>query len=529
MPLPNTTGAQAAGVNPNTIQKKNDLEQSINNTMREIQLKLDNVMNVRGNMQAGVYGAFGNNFLSRGMMEVGDSISDAIASIFAEPEQEKEDPVIKTLKEQTEVLGKKIDKGSKASTDVEEQIILLRRDIKQTRELERADIIEQDEILETILHALSGTTQQQASTASSTQQEFDFGNMYQQTSDATTINSTEQPNYTDAIFREDDDDTDKPKNREDHVPSILKKILQTLFGVNRNLDRLVKAQPMSTREAEIEALRTKNRQLEKMREVEDIKTTDEGGKRGFDWSRIFSGLLDFDANLRGMKNVFGFIVDGMKLAFSGLLAVISPVTAGIMKLATILSSVVSTIANATLPALGALAKTAMKFAVPAAVMLGVGAGVDALAGTMGVGGKEIDAAKDEENWNKMTLLQKAESGLARGIEKTGEFLFMDNMANEAKSRRIKAESDYLEKVEAERAAQVAVGKVDAGNLTTIEATQKQIETAKRLKEPSSGPSVTPLVQDNRVTNNQTIMPTRTVIENPETAYRRYMENILVPR
>ena len=525
MPLPNTTGAQAAGVNPNTIQKKNDLEQSINNTMREIQLKLDNVMNVRGNMQAGVYGAFGNNFLSRGMMEVGDSISDAIASIFAEPEQEKEDPVTKALKEQTEVLGKKIDKGSKASNDVEEQIILLRRDIKQTRELERADIVEQDEILETILHALTGTTQTQGPTPSPTQQEFDFGGMYQQQD--TTISSVGQTTPVDIV--EQADDSDKPKNREEHVPTLLKRILQTLFGVNKNLDRLVKAQPMSTREAEIEALRTKNEQLAKSREAQDIQTTDEGGKRGFDWTRIFSGLLDFDANLRGMKNVFGFVIDGMKLAFNGLLSVLTPVTAGIVKLATTIASVISSIATSVLPALGAIAKTAMKFAVPAAVMLGVGAGVDALAGTMGVGGKEIDAAKDEENWNKMTLLQKAESGLARGIEKTGEFLFMDNMANEAKSRRIKAESEYLEKVEAERAAQVAVGKVDAGNLTTIEATQKQIETAKRLKEPSSGPSVTPLVQDNRVTNNQTIMPTRTVIENPETAYRRYMENILVPR
>lgn len=526
MPLPSTTGAQAAGVNPNTIQKKNDLEQSIYNTMREIQLKLDNVMNVRGNMQAGVYGAFGNNFLSRGMMEVGDSISDAIAGIFAEPEKEKEDPVTKALKEQTDILGKKIDKGSKASTDVEDQVILLRRDIKQTRELERADIVEQDEILETILHALTGTTQTQGPSPSPTQQEFDFGDMYRQQD--TTINSAGQTTPVD-IVEQVDDDIDKPKNREEHVPTLLKRILQTLFGINTNLDRLVKAQPMSTREAEIEDLRTKNQQLERSREAQDIQTTDEGGKRGFDWTRIFSGLLDFDANLRGMKNVFGFVIDGMKLAFGGLLSVLTPVTAGIVKLATTIASAISSIATSVLPALGAIAKTAMKFAVPAAVMLGVGAGVDALAGTMGVGGKEIDAAKDEENWNKMTLLQKAESGLARGIEKTGEFLFMDNMANEAKSRRIKAESEYLEKVEVDKTEQVKVGKVDTGNLTTIEATQKQIETAKRLKEPSAGPSVTPLVQDNRVTNNQTIMPTRTVIENPETAYRRYMENILVPR
>lgn len=526
MPLPSTTGAQAAGVNPNTIQKKNDLEQSINNTLREIQLKLDNVMNVRGNMQAGVYGAFGNNFLSRGMMEVGDSISDAIAGIFAEPEKEKEDPVTKALKEQTEVLGKKIDKGSKASNDVEEQVILLRRDIKQTRELERADIVEQDEILETILHALTGTTQTQGPTPSPSKQEFDSGNMYQQ-SDASGISSAGQSAPIDIVEEADRDE--KPKNREEHVPTLLKRILQTLFGVNKNLDRLVKAQPMSTREAEIEALRTKNEQLEKSREAQDIQTTDEGGKRGFDWTRIFSGLLDFDANLRGMKNVFGFVIDGMKAAFSGLLAVLSPVTAGIVKLATTIASVISSIATSVLPALGAIAKTAMKFAIPGAIMLGVGAGVDALAGTMGVGGKEIDAAQDDANWEKMSLLEKAQSGLARGIEKTGEFLFLDNMANEAKSRRIKAETDYLAKTEENKAAQVNVGKVAPDNLTTIEATQKQIETAKRLKEPSSGPSVTPLVQDNRVTNNQTIMPTRTVIENPETAYRRYMENILVPR
>lgn len=80
-----------------------------------------------------------------------------------------------------------------------------------------------------------------------------------------------------------------------------------------------------------------------------------------------------------------------------------------------------------------------------AAMVAVVAGVDAIFGAFGVGGKPIDQKQDDANWDRMTALQKAESGLARGVEKIGSLLFMDNLANEAAADRIRKETEYFAK------------------------------------------------------------------------------------
>ena len=67
---------------------------------------------------------------------------------------------------------------------------------------------------------------------------------------------------------------------------------------------------------------------------------------------------------------------------------------------------------------------------------------DYVAGKLGVGGKEIDTKQDDANWERMSLFQKAESGLGRGIEKVGG-LFGGNLANEAAATRIATETKYL--------------------------------------------------------------------------------------
>ena len=69
---------------------------------------------------------------------------------------------------------------------------------------------------------------------------------------------------------------------------------------------------------------------------------------------------------------------------------------------------------------------------------------DYVAGKLGVGGKEIDTKQDDANWGRMSLFQKAESGLARGVEKVGG-LFGGNIANEAAATRIATETKYLNK------------------------------------------------------------------------------------
>lgn len=58
---------------------------------------------------------------------------------------------------------------------------------------------------------------------------------------------------------------------------------------------------------------------------------------------------------------------------------------------------------------------------------------------------QIDETTDDKNWERMSILQKAESGLGRGVEYGGKFLGLDNIAREAEHRRITTETAYLDK------------------------------------------------------------------------------------
>lgn len=91
-----------------------------------------------------------------------------------------------------------------------------------------------------------------------------------------------------------------------------------------------------------------------------------------------------------------------------------------------------------------------------AAMYGVGRAVDYGAGKLGVGkdaeGKDIQVDKkaDDANWNRMKWYQKAESGMARGIEKVGGFV-APNMARQAEADRIKKETAGLDTIESNEA------------------------------------------------------------------------------
>lgn len=90
-------------------------------------------------------------------------------------------------------------------------------------------------------------------------------------------------------------------------------------------------------------------------------------------------------------------------------------------------------------------------ALPAAAMLAGGYATDWAAGKLGAGKDEngnnlqIDETADDKNWERMSILQKAESGLGRGVEYGGKFLGLDNIAREAEHRRITTETAYLDK------------------------------------------------------------------------------------
>lgn len=96
-------------------------------------------------------------------------------------------------------------------------------------------------------------------------------------------------------------------------------------------------------------------------------------------------------------------------------------------------------------------RAALPYAAAAGVALAGGAAVDYGLGKLGVGKDkegndlQVDTAQDDANWAKMSTGQKIQSGLARGIEKTGSALFLGNVSKEAQSERIKKETDYLNK------------------------------------------------------------------------------------
>jgi hypothetical protein len=87
------------------------------------------------------------------------------------------------------------------------------------------------------------------------------------------------------------------------------------------------------------------------------------------------------------------------------------------------------------------------WALASGAMLGAGAAIDSGLGAMGVGGNKIDEAKDEENWKKSSTWEKIQSAPARAIENVADKIFLDKMANQARSERIASESKYMESKE----------------------------------------------------------------------------------
>jgi hypothetical protein len=82
-------------------------------------------------------------------------------------------------------------------------------------------------------------------------------------------------------------------------------------------------------------------------------------------------------------------------------------------------------------------------------------GGDYVAGKMGLGGKEVNEAQDEKNWQQANFWEKMQSSVARGVENVGDFI-VPNLANQARTDRIADETKYLkEKKDREDAAKKA--------------------------------------------------------------------------
>ena len=88
-------------------------------------------------------------------------------------------------------------------------------------------------------------------------------------------------------------------------------------------------------------------------------------------------------------------------------------------------------------------------AVTGGLMAAAPIGVDAIAGKFGYGKDAngnaitVNTEQDDANWKAMNWWQKGVSGVGRGIEKAGSFLWMDNLARQAQADRIASETAYL--------------------------------------------------------------------------------------
>lgn len=121
MPLPSPTPSPILnpvdGTRANDVRMLRDQNQKIAQTLNEIRASIGNITNIRTNIQSGIYGAFGNNFLSRAMSQISDSLFDGIEKLFGfdQDQEEKETKTTMLLREQKKVLSEILDAVEKTA------------------------------------------------------------------------------------------------------------------------------------------------------------------------------------------------------------------------------------------------------------------------------------------------------------------------------------------------------------------------------------------------------------------------------
>ena len=214
---------------------------------------------------------------------------------------------------------------------------------------------------------------------------------------------------------------DKPIN-----VNIVGAAIDRLNEMDRDMEKMVSIIPLSTAEQELES---KKQSTEKTptREIRDVSNKKEIKEEKKEESNKESEPKKESSILGSVMDALGGIAETYGLA-KGAKAVLG---AGGTLLSKIPKGLIGTAAAVTAEA-NVIDYGLGKF----------GVGKDASGNDI-----QIDDAKDDSNWNKMSFGEKAESGLYRGIEKVGSFIGLDNMIREAKSDRIKNESDYFAKKE----------------------------------------------------------------------------------
>lgn len=176
---------------------------------------------------------------------------------------------------------------------------------------------------------------------------------------------------------------------------------------------------------------------------------------------------------------------------------------------------------------GGIAKTVAKSKVGSTLLAGGamltgGAALDTGLGALGVGKDtsgndlQLNEQQDTANWEKMSTWEKIQSGAARGIEKAGKFVFLDNMANQAASERIAKETEHLKDRVSTKPTMIEKSAQEIPKVTeSIEKKARELGAQPVIISP---PAQAPIEQQ-----APTIVPIRGSIRSNESAFNRFQD------
>lgn len=533
--LPNSASQQRVGVDPIQNQQQNNANQKLAEILDSFQSRLDNVLNVRTEVQSATFSAFGNNMLTRGMTQLTDSITDSIKGLFSKPEDPKEDPVLAQLKIQTATLQNLADSNNQSSSAVvnalEDGFTSLRIDQKQHRSSMKDESEHQVDLLSDILRALEDmSTMPQQPNASA--RERDQRRMYDDIIDAEDVTPTSESNVprigTDVV--EVTSPSDRPVDQKEEKfykdqADGSSKTLKTLNEINDKLSKLVGTIEISTQESDAEALRS----MQDRNVISDVNEGDRAPKSESFIERLFKGLGDFDANKLGFMKIFTKVFGALAKVIGPVITLIGTLaSSAIPKLIKGLGSIISAVGNVAskIPGLlSTIAKGAASLAskVPVAA---IGKGIAQGAATVGrgllaaapmVGSALAVGAAGAAGYYAGTKLNEAMEGTAVGNAKDAAFDWLFSKVDQVTGGAISGNPNGLD------IPDPVVPQKDVTSEATLRVIEENQKAALEKDRVKSDKPASVVVQDNSVKTQQTIMPARANVMNVDASYNRYMD------
>ena len=562
MALPNvTTGLTQAGVNPVDVQQKKDRDQKIAEILDNISARLGNINNVRSNTQSAVFEAFGNNFISRSISQTMDQVVDSFKSLII-GKKDQVDPQLDLAKQQLKILtetNQKIVKIDETIRIINDTLIGSRHDARAHLDFDKAAFSTNNLLLEQIRALLEGpeTPPPAASTTIDTpgpiqpaggdavndsrfisfsEPNFvDFG--YTQRETVAAVNEpmfSPRPDPDDRVWfdinhppsRNDDtitrvdesanDQSAKPTgpvvNESDTVETTLNNILDVLTNISSDVDIISSSEPITTQESEMESNR-----VTLASRVTDRDMVDDAlppGSNKFDWSRLITGWTDMDANLRGLANIAGEVT----LLFSSLvpqLARLLPLVSGLVAI---------------------LPVSLMAYAAYEATDWAENASILDPEGNLTNTGAVLELAH-----NAVGSTVKPETGIT---EAERIAVFAESRQHDVYKQRYSNAVWAGEKFKEETAESLkkhfnitvpekqiirsveSVEKVNADKAEELERKKKEVRDHNNSTNRVDSSSGAVNVSNQTIMNNQTIMATRPIVQNPDDSYNRYLTSVM---